>query len=461
MPDPTPDSGPDQPAPAGRSVWGLAWPTIVSNLIFTTVGFTHIKIVAGLGTSAVAAVTTGHRVFFLIQAILMGVSVASTALIARSWGAQQIRQAELVAWTSMVLSLMLATALSLPVLFAPEAVAGLFGLDEQTTREAAGFVFWLGIFNIFSAANMVLSTALRATGNVITPMLFLFCSSLLNVTFAYLFAFGIGPFPQLGVAGVALGGSGAAMLVTLVFVARWWQGHFNLKPVKRAAIDWAAARQLARIGLPSMLEQGLIQLAFLVFFGIVARYGTSAYAAYGIGISLVSFSIVIGFGFGIAAATMVGQQLGAGRPDLAVAAGWRSLRLALLAMCSLAVLQVWFAQELASFMIDDPEVIHLTVVFIYMLAASQPIMACSITLAGALRGAGDTRFPLAATFCGMAMGRLLPAWIFLSMDLSIYWIFAVMVFDYSITATMLIRRYRSRKWLVTLAAAGGTPDGTR
>ena len=224
MSDPSPESAPNQPAPAGRSVWKLAWPTIVSNLIFTTVGFAHIKIVAGLGTSSVAAVTTGHRVFFLIQAILMGVSVAATALIARSWGAQQIRQAELVAWTSMVLSLMLAAVLSLPVLFAPEAVAGLFGLDEQTTREAACLVFWLGIFNIFSAANMVLSTALRATGDVITPMLFLLCSSLLNVTFAYLFAFGIGPFPQLGVAGVALGGSGAAMLVTLVFVARWWRG---------------------------------------------------------------------------------------------------------------------------------------------------------------------------------------------------------------------------------------------
>jgi len=447
--DPSPESAPNQPAPAGRSVWKLAWPTIVSNLIFTTVGFAHIKIVAGLGTSSVAAVTTGHRVFFLIQAILMGVSVAATALIARSWGAQQIRQAELVAWTSMVLSLMLAAVLSLPVLFAPEAVAGLFGLDEQTTREAAGFVFWLGIFNIFSAANMVLSTALRATGDVITPMLFLLCSSLLNVTFAYLFAFGIGPFPQLGVAGVALGGSGAAMLVTLVFVARWWRGRFNLKPVKHMAIDWPAAKQLGRIGLPAVLEQSLVQLAFLVFFGIVARYGTNAYAAYGIGISLVSFSIVIGFGFGIAAATMVGQQLGAGRPDLAMAAGWRSLRLALLAMCSLAVVQAWFAQELASFMIDDPEVIHLTVIFIYLIAASQPMMACEVTIAGALRGAGDTRFPLAATFCGLALGRLLPAWIFLSMGLSVYWIFAVMLLDYSIKATMLVSRYRSRKWLVT------------
>ena len=435
------------PSPRSHSVWRLAWPTIVSNLLFNTVGFLHIKIVAGLGTSAVAAVTTGHRVFFLVQAILMGVSVAATALIARSWGAGQVRQAELVNWTSMLLSLGIAALLSLPIVFAPETIAGLFGLDRETTLAAAGFIFWLGVFNLTAAANLILSTGLRATGDVITPLWFLFFSSLLNVCFAYILAFGIGPFPQFGVPGVALGGSFAGMLITLTFVALWWRGNFNLKPTRQARIDWVTAKQLLTIGAPAMLEQGLVQLGFLAFFGIVASYGNNAYAAYGIGISLVSFSIVVGFGFGIAAATLVGQQLGAGRPDLALAAGWRSLRLALLTMGILALVQVWYARELASFMIDDPEVIHLTVVFIYMLAASLPMMACDLTLAGALRGAGETRFPLISTFCGMIFGRLLPAWLFVSLGLSIYWIFAVMLLDYSIKAFLLVRRYRSCKWL--------------
>ena len=439
---------------ASRSVWRLAWPTIVSNLLFTGVGFAHIKIVAGIGTSAVAAVTTGHRVFFLIQAILMGVSVAATALIARSWGAGQAKQAEIITWTSLLLSLVLAGLLSLPALFMPEAIAGLFGLDEETTRSAAGFIFWLGVFSLAAATNMMLSTALRATGNVITPLWFLFFSSIFNVTFAYLLAFGVGPLPQLGVAGVALGGSTAGMLVSVFFVTMWWRGNFNLKAAKRARIDWHSARQLIVIGAPAVLEQAIVQVAFLVFFGIVASYGTNAYAAYGIGISLVSFSIVVGFGFGIAAATLVGQQLGAGRPDLAEAAGWRSLRLALLAMGSMAALQIFYARDLAGFMIDDPEVVELTVIFIYMLAASQPMMACELSLAGALRGAGDTRFPLLSTVCGMLLGRLLPAWLFLSLGMSVHWIYAVMLLDYCIKATMLTARFRSRKWL---SVAGATP----
>tara|TARA_R110002110_G_scaffold415748_1_gene654886 strand:- start:130097 stop:131446 length:1350 start_codon:yes stop_codon:yes gene_type:complete len=444
-----------------RGVWRLAWPNIVSNLLFTGVGFMHIKIVAELGTSSVAAVTTGHRVFFLIQAILMGVSVASTALIARYWGAGDFRRAESVAWTSMGLAIAVAAMLSIPVLTIPYAIAGLFGLDDETTALAASFVFWLGVFNIFSALNMMLSTALRATGNVITPLWFLLFSAMLNVTLAYLLAFGAGPLPQLGVAGVALGGSGGAAIITLVFVAVWWRGKFNLGALKQWAVDWNIGKQLLTIGAPAVIEQGIVQLAFLAFFGIVGQYGTSAYAAYGIGISLVSFSIVIGFGFGIATATLIGQHLGAGEHEEAMAAGRRSLRMALIAMLLLSSALAWFADDLAHFMIDDPEVIHLTKVFIYFIAVAQPLMAFEFTLSGALRGAGDTRFPLIATFCGIVFGRLLPAWLFVSLGLSIYWIFMVMILDYAIKAVLLLQRYRSGKWMsVRISTGDRTPDSS-
>lgn len=447
-----------------RRVWQLAWPTIVSNLLFTTVGFMHIKIVSGLGTHAVAAVTTGHRVFFLVQAILMGVSVATTALVARNWGAGNRSRAELVNWTSLALSILLAGFLSIPVLLVPGVIAGLFGLDQQSTEAATEFIFWLGLFNVSAAINLVLSTSLRATGDVITPLCFLFFSSFLNVLFGYLLAFGIGPLPRLEVAGVALGGGTAGFLVTLAFVLFWWGGTFNLKPVKKAVVDWGIGRQLITIGTPSVVEQGIIQISFLVFFGIVAQYGTQAFAAYGIGITLVSFSIVVGFGFGIATATLVGQHLGAGHRQLAIKAGWRGLRMAVAAMTVLSVLQASFAENLARFIIDDPVVVDHTTIFIYMIAVSQPMMACEFTLGGALRGAGDTRFPLVATFCGIAFGRLLPAWLFLSLGLSVYWIFAVMMLDYAIKATLIFRRFRSSRWLdvtVSLNASDSAVDSDK
>ncbi|HEY6131055.1 MAG TPA: MATE family efflux transporter [Halioglobus sp.] len=436
-----------KPTSTSRNVWRLAWPTIISNLLFTTVGFVQIKIVAQLGTTSVAAITTGNRIYFLIQAILMGVSVATTSLISRSWGAQEFKKAESIAWTSLVISVALAAVLSIPVLLAPSPLAGLFGLDEETTVLAARFIFWLGLFNVFAAVNMILSTALRATGDVITPLGYLLFSSVLNVICSYLLAFGIGPLPQLGVAGVALGGGFGAALITIVFAFAWWRGNFNLKPVSPLSIDRKVARQLFNIGAPAVLEQGIVQLAFLAFFAMVAHYGTVAYAAYGIGITLVAFSIVIGFGFGIATATLVGQQLGAGQTELAVLAVSRSLRMSLAAMILLSILLSLFAENLARFIIDDPEAIHLTVVFIYIIALAQPLMAFEFTLGGAFRGAGDTRFPLIATFFGIILGRLVPAFIFMWLELSVYWIFSVMILDYSIKAVLLMHRFRSRKWL--------------
>ncbi len=452
-----PEATPSTPASTSRRVWQLAWPTIVSNLLFTTVGFMHIKIVTGLGTHAVAAVVTGHRVFFLFQAILMGVSVATTALVARNWGARELAKAEVVNWTALALSILIAAIISVPMLIVPEVIVGLFGLDPESSAAAAEFIFWLGLFNVASAINLVLSTSLRATGDVITPLWFLLCSSILNVLFASMLAFGVGPLPHLGVAGVSLGGSMGAFAATLLFVLFWWRGRFRLRAVKQWIIDWPSVRQLVTLGVPAVLEQGVIQLAFLVFFSIVARYGTSAYAAYGIGISLVSFSIVVGFGFGLAAATLVGQQLGAGNREMAIQAGWRAMRMSLTSMTLLSILLAWFARDLAEFMMDDPEVIHYTTIFIYMIAVSQPMMACEATLGGALRGAGDTKFPLLATFCGLVFARLIPAWLFWSLGLSVYWIFAVMMFDYATKAILVVRRFRSYKWLDTRIAPVRSP----
>jgi Na+-driven multidrug efflux pump len=110
-------------------------------------------------------------------------------------------------------------------------------------------------------------------------------------------------------------------------------------------------------------------------------------------------------------------------------------------------------------MIADEDVVHLTKVFIYFIALLQPVMACELTLAGALRGAGDTRFPLMATMCGIFLGRLMPAWIATRLGLSVYWIFAVMILDYGIKACLLTLRFRSGKWLdIRLSEAGSGGD---
>ncbi len=430
-----------------RRVWQLAWPTIVSNLLLTTVQFAHIKIVSDLGTGAVAAITTGHRVFFLVQAMMMGLSVAATALISRHWGAGNRQLANMANWNSLALCLLLSAFTTVPLVLFSLPVAALFGLEQETTLKASDFIFCYGLFAVFISINMLLAAGLRATGDVITPLWFLLASVLLNIVLSYSFAYGALGLPALGVTGVGLGGGLAAAIPALAFLFCWWRGMFSLQAIKRRVLDRPQIRQLISIGTPAVLEQGFIQIAMLGFFLFLGHYGTAAYAAYGIGISIVSFSLVVAFGFGLAAATLVGQQLGAENVEGAVTAGWRALRMAIAAMCLLSLLLAVYARELAEFMISDPETISLTAAFIYLIALSQPVMAIEITLGGALRGAGDTRFPLIATTLGMILGRIIPAIIFVSLEFSVYWMFATTLFDFALKAVMLITRYRSGKWL--------------
>src|SRR5690606_19530147 len=141
-------------------------------------------------------------------------------------------------------------------------------------------------------------------------------------------------------------------------------------------------------------------------------------------------SFVIGFGFSVAAATLVGQHLGAGDAAGATRGGWRAMAFAMAAMVGFGLAIVSAAEPLARFMIDDAEVVRLTVVFLYVLGSVQPLMAIEFTLGGALRGDGDTRFPLLAIFVGLVGARLGLASLFAVLGWSVEWIYAALVGDY-------------------------------
>jgi len=154
----------------------------------------------------------------------------------------------------------------------------------------------------------------------------------------------------------------------------------------------------------------------------------------------------VGFGFTIAASTHVGQRLGAEDPEGATRSGWRAMRLAIGSMVVLGTVIILFAEQIASAMIADAEVIRLTVVFIYILGAVQPLMAMEFTLGGALRGAGDTRFPLLTTLTGLIFVRGSLAALFALLGLSVEWVFGALIVDYIVKASLLAWRFRSGAW---------------
>ena len=433
------------------NIWRLALPSIAANLLFTLVGVVSIKIVGSLGASAVAAVTTGNRIFFAFQAILMAVGAGTTALVARAYGAGDPLEGARVTQASMALGIAIGAIMAVPFLLFAPLVAGIFGLPEETTALAADYIWWTACFAIVFAFNMILGSALRAAGDTITPLWVGVLTNIVNVILVYALVYGRFGLPALGVSGAAIA-SGIAMTVgAIAQIIPWSRSWLVIDFVVRDFLTPDRLRQLVHIGYPAGLEQVAFQAGFIGFFWIVALYGTEPFAAYGIGTTLLSISFVVGFGFSIAGSTMVGQSLGAGRPADATAAGWRAMRLAILFMTALSVAVALVAEPLSRFMIDDPEVVRLTVIFIYFMAAAQPMMAIEFAIGGALRGAGDTRSPLVATLLGLVAVRVSMAAVFALLELQVLWIFATLVFDYLVKGIFLLWRFHRGRWRKAIA----------
>ena len=428
------------------SVWELAWPAILSNLLFSLIGIVGIKVVGTLGADAVAAVTVGHRIFFALQAILMAISAGTTALVSRAWGAGDYKEAARVTSVSLWLSNTVAFVLMLPCLIFPLEIASIFGLPEKPTQLAAEFIFYLSIFNVSFSVNMILGAALRAAGDTKTPLWIGVITNILNVILVYALVHGLYGFPALGVAGAALAGGVSFVFGGLIFLFLYYSRRMLVGVGGRGSVARGRVRQLVHIGYPAGIEQLMFQIGFLAFLWLVAFYGTAPYAAYGLGVQILSISFVVGFGFSIAGATLIGQHLGAEDSQGAVRSGWKALWLAIASMTVLGVVIALFATEIAAYLIDDEEVVRLTVAFIYIMALVQPLMAVEFTLGGCLRGAGDTRFPLITTMVGLCGIRVGLAGLFVLLDLSVEWIYAALIGDYLIKAIMLCYRFQGNKW---------------
>ena len=406
-----------------------------------------IKVVGGLGPDAIAAAVTGQRVTFILQAVLTGVLAGSTALIARNWGAKNKEEAGIFFTRTVQLVLFIALITSIIIWHFAEPLVTFFGLKGEALTLSIEYLRSIAPFYIAFGCGLGLITALRAVGDVKTPMIIGVIMNLFAIFFMLVFVNGWLGFPEYGVRGAALG-IGLSFLIGAILLIVFWLS--NQLPVKYSSIftlDTYRVKEIFKVGLPAALEQVIFQVGITAFLILVALYGTEAYAAYGIGVQILSFSFVIGFGFSIAGATLVGQHLGAGDTDQARRAGWGAMRLSIVSMTFFGILITLFAEPLARFMIDNDEVVRLSVIFIWLLGSMQPLMAIEFSLGGALRGAGDTKTPLMITLTCLLFIRVLLALIFYMLDASVEIIFSTLVADYIVKGFLYVARFRSNKWM--------------
>jgi putative MATE family efflux protein len=412
------------------------------------VGVVDFIFVGSLGTQAIAGVGVAVQIQFLTFGLLEAVTTGTVAAIAREIGGGRPHEAARVMRTALVLAAGFGALLALAIPASDRFVAWMGVAPEVVSLGGRCLRILLG-FGIPVALSATLAMGLRGAGDVRTPLAIGIVTNLVNVFFCWVLIFGRLGAPALGAEG-SVWASGIAFTTGMVLLLALWQRGELVLPAApwRGNVTALLAHRLLRIGIPTALERGAFQLGLLLFLRLVADFGTEPISAYLIGVRILAFCFVPGFGFASAAATLVGQNLGAGHPEQAARSGWRATAGAVLVMSSVGLAIILFAQPLAgSFGAVGEATIQLAVIFIYILGAAQPLMAIEFTLAGALRGAGDTRFPLFALLTGLVVFRLGGAAL-LAKPLfgTVVAVWSCLLADYAVKAALLVWRFRTGRW---------------
>ncbi|MCW5799529.1 MAG: MATE family efflux transporter [Nitrospira sp.] len=425
-----------------RSVLTLALPVTVSSLLQRAEGIVAVFLVGGLGAVPIAAVGLGQLLAFIATTLVSGLSVGSNVVMAQLWGARRYDDAGQAARHFLGLSILISLGLLTFGLLMNRLAMELLGAQADVIHLALPYSSLIFLLIPFTILLQVLSSILQGTGDTKTPMYAMIVVNFLHIVIAFPLIYGRWGMPELGVNGaaIAVGIAEATGCVYLLFCCR-----AMLRPFHRLRFD--LIRTIWRVGAPVSGERIVQQAGILLYTKIVLMYGTVAYAAHQVGLSIESLSFLPGYGFAIAAATMVGQSIGAGKYTRAKLENWEANRLAAYMMSAMGVIFFFFPYALLRAFTSDEAVIELGTLFLKIVALLQIPLAFTMVVAGSLRGAGDTRFIMIATMIGM-WGVRIPIAVLVGywLNLGVFYVWLAMIADWTLRMALMLWRYRSERW---------------
>jgi len=398
-----------QPAPLvgerelRKRVWGLAGPVIGENFLETLLGVVDTLLVAGLGAVAIAGVGSALQVMFFMISVLSALAVGSAVLVAQAVGAGDTARAGRLGRQSLMWSVLFSLPLTFAGFLLSGPIIGLFGLEPEVARIGTQYLQVTMATVVVLVALFIGGGVSRGAGDSRTPMRVTALANLLNVGLAYSLIYGHFGLPALGPVGSAWATFLARSFALVLLLGALWRGRNGVSISGRGGWrpNFGVARQVLSIGIPAAMEQVLVSSGFLALALVVARLGTEVLAAQRITFNALAVSFLPGIGFGIAATALVGQSVGARRIGEGGAAARVATTWAVIWMSTIATLLIIFAPQIFHLFTSDAAVIAAGVPGLRVLALTQPFWAVLFVQSGALRGTGNTRFPLMVTGSGV------------------------------------------------------------
>jgi putative MATE family efflux protein len=381
-------------APVGRAVIMLAVPMVLEMSMESIFAVADVFWVAHLGADAVATVGLTESMMVLIYTVAMGLSIGATALVARRTGEHDPEGASRAAGQSILLGV--AAALLIAALGAPNAsgLLRVMGAPESVVESGTGFTRIMLGGNVTVLLLFMLNAVFRGAGDAAIAMRVLMLGNAINIVLGPCFIFGLGPFPELGVAGAALAtniGRGTAVLYQIVTLVR---GRGRVHVTRRhLRLDLHLMRSVLRLSGSGTFQILVGTASYVGLVRIIALFGAEPLAGYTIGIRVILFALLPAFGISNAAATMVGQNLGAGSPERAERAVWTAARYNMVFLGAVGLLFLALAPQIAAIFSTDPHVAPFATSCLRIVSLGFVFYAVGMTLTQSFNGAGDTWTP--------------------------------------------------------------------
>jgi len=391
----------------------LAWPLVAGNLLQTFYNLADMFWVGRVSPEAVAAVSLMFPTSWMFVSVAMGLTAASVALVSQHVGAGNDRQADNVVAQTLLLTVALSLVLATVGYAFREPLVTLVGARGEVYTAALAYIEVLFVAIPFTFLFFVFRAVLRGAGDTKTAMWLMVFSAGLNVVLDPFLILGYGPFPAWGTRGAAVATLISRVLVAIVGVYILVKGEWGVRlRLEDLRPDWPVLKKLVTVGSPATVDGAARSFAAVAMAALVARFGPIPTAAYGVGVRLMSVSWTVSGAVGQAAATGVGQNLGADTPDRAAEVTWKATAGTMAVLFGAGGLMFAFPGVAMRIFIGDPAVVAEGVRFLRIIGPFLAFFGGLMVVQGGFRGAGDTTVAMALSFLSRWLLRIPLALVF-------------------------------------------------
>jgi len=431
-----------------RAILLLAIPMVLEMVLESLFAVVDVFFVGRLGADAVATVGLTESLLSLVFAVAIGLSMSITAMVARRIGEKDPEDASVAGVQAVILGLTVSLAVGIPsFIFAPRLLQ-LMGASPDLVATGSGYAR-SALGGSGAILMLFLNNAIfRGAGDAAIAMRLLWISNIINLVLDPCLIFGLGPFPRLGVTGAALATFTGRSIGVLYQFYRLGRGTERLPSLARhLRVDLRVLWRLIRVSITGILQFAIAHTSWIGLVRIVSTFGAAALAGYTIAIRIVIFAILPSWGLSNAAATLVGQNLGAGKPDRAETSVWRTGFYNMLFLGGVGVILIMLAEPAVRLFTHDPEVIPLAASCLRILSYGNIGYAYGMVMLQAFNGAGDTITPTWVNLFGFWFLEIpLAYWLAIPMNLRSKGVFFSIVIAEGSIAVAGILLFRRGRW---------------